>query len=123
MPRQLGHVRAPLGAAARARAVAGFALRQALELYDFFGPARRFFEFDFEIVAQVVAAPRARARASAPGAEEIAEDVRENFLEALAEIETAESARTALRPLERGMPEAIVLRAPLRDRTEPGRPR
>ena len=101
------------GAAASARAVAGLALRQALELYDFLDPARRFFEFDFEIVAQVVAAPGARARASAAGAEEIAEDVGEDFLEALAEIETAESARAALRSLERGVTEAVILRAPL----------
>ena len=89
-------------------------MRQALELYDFFDPARRFLEFDFEIVAQVVAAPGARTRAAAAGAEKIAKDVGENFLETLAEIEAAESARTTLRSLERGMPEAVILRAPLR---------
>src|SRR5208283_4723605 len=36
----------------------------------------------------------------------------ENFLEALAEVETAEPART-LRPLEGGVTEAVILRAPL----------
>ena len=46
-----------LGAAARAGSAAGFAGRQALELYDFFGTARRFFELDLEVVAQIVAAP------------------------------------------------------------------
>ena len=88
-------------------------MREALELYDFLDPVRRFFEFDFQIVAQIVAAPGARTRSSAAGAEEIAKDVGENFLEALAEIEAAESSRTALRSLERGVPETIVLRAPL----------
>ncbi len=87
-------------------------MRQALELYDFLDPARRFFEFDFKIVAQVVAAPGARTRASAAGAEKIAKDVGENFLEALAEVETAESART-LRSLEGGVTETVILRAPL----------
>ena len=87
-------------------------MSEALELYDFFDSARRFFEFDFEVVAQVVAAPGARTRASAAGAEKIAKDVGENFLEALAEVETAESART-LRPLEGGVTETVILRAPL----------
>src|SRR5208282_1811740 len=108
----IGALACAAGAAAGARAVAGFALSQALELYDFLDPARRFFELDFEIVAQVVTAPGARTRASAAGAEEIAEDVGENFLEALAEVESAEPART-LRPLEGGVTEAVVLRAPL----------
>ncbi len=89
---------------------------ESLELYDFLDPARRFFEFDFEIVAQVVATPGARARASAAGAEKIAKDVGENFLEALAEIETAESTGATLRSLERRVAEAVILRAPLRIR-------
>ncbi len=84
-------------------------MREALELYDFLDSVRRFFEFDFQIVAQIVAAPGARARSSAAGAEEIAKDVGENFLEALAEVETAESSRATLRTLERGVPETIVL--------------
>src|SRR5208282_3715448 len=109
----IGALACAAGAAAGARAVAGFALSQALELYDFLDSACRFFELDFEIVAQVVTAPGARTRASAPGAEEIAKDVGENFLEALAEVESAESART-LRPLEGGMPKTIVLCPPLR---------
>src|SRR5271155_250407 len=74
---------------------------------------RRFFEFDFQIVTQVVAAPGTRARTPASGAEKIAEDVGEDFLEALAEIEAAESTRTTLRPLERGVTETVILRAPL----------
>src|SRR5277367_4131216 len=109
----IGALACAAGAAARARAVAGLALGEALELYDSLDSARRFFEFDFQIVAQVVAAPRARARTSAAGAEEIAEDVGENFLEALAEVEAPESARTALRSLEGRVTEAIVLRATL----------
>ena len=108
----IGALARAAGAAASARAVACLALRQALELDDFLGPARRFLELDFEIVAQVVAAPGARARAAAAGAEEIAEDVGENFLEPLAEIESAETARTPAVP-ERRVAEAIVLRAPL----------
>src|ERR1039458_4601233 len=108
----IGALACAAGAAAGARAVAGFALSQALELYDFLDPARRFFEFDFKIVAQVVATPGARTRASAAGAGQIAKDVGENFLEALAEVETAESART-LRSLKGGVTEAVILRAPL----------
>src|SRR5208337_1659958 len=110
----IGALASAAGAAARARAVAGLALGETLELYDFLDPARRFFKFDFEIVAQVVAATRARSRASAAGAEEIAENVRENFLETLAEVEAAESSRPALRSLERGVPKAVVLCPPLR---------
>ena len=88
-------------------------MSEALELYDFLDSARGVFEFDFEIVAQIVAAPSARTRSSAAGTEEIAEDVGENFLEALAEVETAESSRATLRSLERCVTEAVILRAPL----------
>src|SRR5215469_16415847 len=101
--------RAVLGA----RAVAPVAGRQALKLDRFFGAARRFLEFDFEIVTEVVAAARARSSAAA-ACEEIAEDVGEDFLEALAEIETTEAARSTLRSLEGGVTKSIVLRAPIR---------
>ena len=87
------------------------ALGQALELDRFFGPVRRFLEIDFEVIAKIVAATGARARTAATGAEEVAEDVGENFLEALAEIETAEAARSTRRALECRMTEAVVLRA------------
>jgi hypothetical protein len=100
------------GAAASASAVAGLALSEALELYDFLDTACCVLEFNFEIVPQIVAAPSARTRSSAAGAEEIAEDVGEDFLEALAEVEAAESSRSTLRSLERGVTKAIVLRAP-----------
>jgi hypothetical protein len=98
------------GAAASASAVACLALGQALELDDLFDPAGGFLEFDFQIVAKIVAAPRARTRTSASSAKEIAKDVGEDFLEALAEVEAAESAG-ALRSLEGGMAEAVVLGA------------
>src|SRR5208282_1876738 len=109
----VGALACAAGAAPGASAIARFALGEALELYDFLGAARRFFELNFEIVAQVVAAAGARTRASAAGAEEIAEDVGEDFLETLAEVETAETARTTLRPLEGGVTEAVILRTPL----------
>ena len=78
---------------------------------------RGFLEFDVEVVAQVVAAPAARPRAAPPGAEEVAEDIGEDFLEALAEVEAPEAPR-ALRSLERGMTEAIILRALFRIRQD-----
>ena len=52
-----------------------------------------------------------RTGAAATGAEEIAEDIGEDFLEALAEVETTEAARSARRALERRMAETIILRA------------
>ena len=110
---QLGH-----GARRWSRRARGVPLHEShwvrrWNLTTLLGPARRFLEFDFEIVAQIVAAPGARARTSAAGAEKIAEDVGEDFLEALAEVEATEPARTALRSLEGRVTEAIVLRAPL----------
>src|ERR1700687_5957903 len=100
------------GAAARAAAVACLALSQALKLDDLLDSGGGFLEFNFQIVAKIVAAPGARTRASPSGAEKIAKNVGENFLEALAEVEAAESAG-ALRSLERGMAEAVVLGAAL----------
>ena len=100
----------PLRSASRAGTVAGFADRQALELDDLLSASRRFFEFDFEVVAQILAAPVARARPAASGAEEVAENIGENLLEALAEIESAE-ASPALRTLKGGMAETIVFGA------------
>jgi hypothetical protein len=91
--------------------VAFIALCQALELDRLFGAARGFFEIDLEIVAKIVAAAGARAGAAASGSEEVAEDIGENLLEALAEIETAEAPGSAGRALERGVTEAVILRA------------
>ena len=88
-------------------------MSQALELYDLLDSARCVFKFNFEIVAQIIATPSARTRASATGAEEIAKDVGENFLEALAEVEAAESSRATLRSLERCVTKTVILRASL----------
>jgi len=100
-------------AAARASAVACIALGEALELDDFFGALGGFLEFDFEIIAKIITAAGARARTPAAGAEKIAKDVGEDFLEALGEVEAAERTG-ALRALERGVTEAIILRAAFR---------
>src|SRR5713101_6344453 len=100
------------GAAACASPVACLALGQALKLDDLLDSGGGFLEFNFQIVPKVVAAPSARARTSTAGAEKIAKNVGEDFLEALAEVEAAESARS-LRSLERGMAEAVVLGAAL----------
>src|ERR1700687_4890700 len=100
------------GAAARASAVARLALSEALKLDDLFDSGGGFLEFNFQIVAKIVAAPGARTRTSPSGAEKIAKNVGEDFLETLAEVEATESAG-ALRSLERGMAEAIVLGAAL----------
>ena len=103
------------GATARPRAIASIAGSQALKLDDFFSATRRFLEFNFEVITQILAPAATRTRTSTPGSEEISEDVGENFLEALAEIEPAETTGRLL-TLKCGMSEAVVLAALLRIR-------
>ena len=91
----------------RPLALAGPARRQTWDVDDLLGTENGFFKPDLEIVAQVLPAPGA---VTAAATEEVAEDVAEDVLEAGAgEIESAETAAL----LKGGVPEAIVLRAPL----------
>src|SRR5207253_10246082 len=106
-----------LRAAACPCSIAAVARRQALKLDYFFATSRGFFEFHLEVIAQIIAGTVARTRASTSGAEEIAENIRENFLEALAEIKAA-APTCALRSLECGMAEPVVLAALLRIRQD-----
>src|SRR5262249_34438508 len=72
--------------------------------------AGRLLEGDVELVLQILTAARPRPPAAlATGPEEVAEQIAEDVLEAGPEVEAAEGAR-----LECGVPEAIVLRTPLR---------
>src|SRR5262249_13969503 len=106
-----------VGATPRSCAVARIASGQALELDCFFGTARRFLEFNFEVVAQIITAPAARARPSASGAEEITKNVGVDLFETLAEIKSAE-APGPLWTLKYSMPKTVVLGALLRIRED-----